>query len=35
MVLFLVDRTVTENRPIELEIPLLSGGEEARVELDI
>lgn len=35
MVLFLVDRTVTENRPIELEIPFPSGGEEARVELDI
>jgi hypothetical protein len=34
MVLFLVNRTVTENRPIELEIPS-SGGEEARVELDI
>jgi hypothetical protein len=34
MVLFLVDRTVTENRPIELEIP--SGSRErARVELDI
>ena len=35
MVLFLVDRTVTENRPIELEIPSDSGGDEARVELDI
>jgi hypothetical protein len=34
MVLFLVDGTVTENRPIELEIPS-SAGEEARVELDI
>jgi hypothetical protein len=34
MVLFLVDRTVTENRPIELEIPS-SAGEQARVELDI
>lgn len=34
MVLFLVKGTVTENRPIELEIP--SGtGEEGRVELDI
>jgi hypothetical protein len=34
MVLFLVDRAVTENRPIELEIPSPSH-EEARVELDI
>jgi hypothetical protein len=34
MVLFLVNRSVTENRPIELEIPS-STGEEARVELDI
>ena len=34
MVLFLVNRNVTENRPIELEIPS-STGEEARVELDI
>jgi hypothetical protein len=34
MVLFLVDRTVTENRPIELEIPS-GAGERARVELDI
>lgn len=34
MVLFLVDRTVTENRPIELEIPS-AADEEARVELDI
>lgn len=34
MVLFLVDRAVTENRPIELEIPSGSG-EQARVELDI
>jgi len=33
-VLFLVDRAVTENRPIELEIPP-PAGEEARVELDI
>ena len=36
MVLFRVDRAVTENRPIELEIPSAStGGEQARVELDI
>jgi hypothetical protein len=35
MVLFRVDNTVTENRPIELEIPSESGGDEARVELDI
>jgi hypothetical protein len=34
MLVFLVNRTVTENRPIELEIPS-SGGKEARVELDI
>jgi hypothetical protein len=34
MVVFLVNRTVTENRPIELEIPS-SAGEQARVELDI
>jgi len=34
MVLFLVDRAVTENRPIELEIPSPSGAH-ARVELDI
>jgi hypothetical protein len=34
MVLFRVDRTVTENRPIELEIPS-DTGEEGRVELDI
>lgn len=34
MVLFLVERTVTENRPIELEIPSRAG-TEARVELDI
>jgi hypothetical protein len=34
MVLFRVNRSVTENRPIELEIPS-SIGEEARVELDI
>jgi hypothetical protein len=34
MVLFLVDRAVTENRPIELEIPSQSD-VEARVELDI
>jgi hypothetical protein len=36
MVLFRVDRAVTENRPIELEIPSAStGGEQAQVELDI
>jgi hypothetical protein len=36
MVLFLVNRLVTENRPIELEIPSPSQtGEHARVELDI
>jgi hypothetical protein len=36
MVLFRVDRAVTENRPIELEIPSASsGGEHANVELDI
>jgi len=34
MVLFRVDRAVTENRPIELHIPSGSG-EEAEVELDI
>jgi hypothetical protein len=34
MVLFLVDRAVTENRPIELEIPS-EADTEARVELDI
>lgn len=34
MILFRVDRTVTENRPIELEIPG-EAGEEGRVELDI
>jgi hypothetical protein len=34
MVLFRVKGSVTENRPIELEIPS-SSGEEARVELDI
>ena len=34
MVLFRVNRSVTENRPIELEIPS-SIGDEARVELDI
>ncbi|MGH2990666.1 MAG: hypothetical protein ACRDMA_12555 [Solirubrobacterales bacterium] len=34
MVLFRVGRTVTENRPIELEIPG-DAGEEGRVELDI
>lgn len=34
MVLFRVDRTVNENRPIELEIPG-DAGEEGRVELDI
>jgi hypothetical protein len=34
MVLFLVDRAVTENRPIELEIPSQTD-TEARVELDI
>jgi hypothetical protein len=33
MVLFLVDEAVTENRPLELEIPSSSG--EGRVELDI
>jgi hypothetical protein len=36
MVLFRVDRAVTENRPIELEIPPAStGGKQAQVELDI
>jgi hypothetical protein len=36
MVLFRVDRAMTENRPIELEIPSAStGGEQAQVELDI
>jgi hypothetical protein len=36
MVLFRVDRAVTENRPIELEIPFPSQtGEHAQVELDI
>ena len=36
MVLFRVDRAVTENRPIELEIPPAStGGEQAHVELDL
>lgn len=34
MVLFLVDQAVTENRPIELEIPGPTG-ETGRVELDI
>lgn len=34
MVLFRVDRAVTENRPIELHIPSESG-EDALVELDI
>ena len=34
MVLFLVERAVTENRPIELEIPSQTGAE-GRVELDI
>jgi hypothetical protein len=34
MVLFLVNRTVTENRPIELEIPFGSDAP-GRVELDI
>lgn len=34
MLLFLVDETVTENRPLELEIPGESG-ETGRVELDI
>jgi len=33
MVLFLVDQVVTENRPLELEIPSSSG--DGRVELDI
>jgi predicted component of type VI protein secretion system len=33
MVLFLVDQGVTENRPLELEIPSSSG--DGRVELDI
>jgi hypothetical protein len=36
MVLFLVNRTVTENRPIELEIPFGSEADvQGRVELDI
>ena len=35
MVLFLVDRTVTENRPIELEIPASDSDEHAEIELDI
>jgi hypothetical protein len=34
MVLFLVERAVTENRPIELEIPSQTGAD-GRVELDI
>jgi hypothetical protein len=34
MILFRVSRSVTENRPIELEIPS-DTGEEGRVELDI
>jgi hypothetical protein len=34
MVLFLVERAVAENRPIELEIPSQTGAE-GRVELDI
>jgi hypothetical protein len=35
MILFLVDRTVTENPPIELEITSSSSDDEARVQLDI
>ncbi len=35
MILFLVDRTVTENRPIELHIPSSTSDEEATVKLDI
>jgi hypothetical protein len=36
MILFLVSRTVTENRPIELEIPFGSEANvQGRVELDI
>lgn len=35
MILFLVDRTVTENRPIELEIPSTTSDDEALVKLDI
>lgn len=34
MVLFLVDRSVSENRPLRLEIPA-PGGESGSVELDI
>lgn len=34
MILFLVSEDVTENRPLELEIPN-PGGETARIELDI
>jgi hypothetical protein len=35
MVLFVVDRTVTENRPIELQVPSSSSDEVAEIELDI
>jgi hypothetical protein len=34
LVLFLVDQTATENRPLELEVPS-TGGEAGRIELDL